>query len=50
MEFAVAKVFKPSLRREFFKQTLCEQVFCLNANTMVGGGRAQEKNERLLCK
>ncbi|KAJ1386303.1 Zinc finger, GATA-type [Sesbania bispinosa] len=37
MEFAVAKALKPSLRREFFQQALCEEIFCLNANTVVGG-------------
>ncbi|XP_027354953.1 GATA transcription factor 7-like [Abrus precatorius] len=37
MEVA-AKALKPSLRREFFfQQTLCEEILCLNANTVAGG-------------
>lgn len=38
MEFAVATALKPSLRRELlFQQTLGEELFYLNANTVVGG-------------
>lgn len=38
MEVAVAKALKPSLRREFIvQQTLCEEILCLNANTVVAG-------------
>jgi hypothetical protein len=38
MEFAVAKALKPSLRREFvFQQTLGEELFSFNANTVVAG-------------
>ncbi|KAK7351888.1 hypothetical protein VNO77_11641 [Canavalia gladiata] len=34
----MAKALKPSLRREFmFQQTLCEEIFGLNTNTVVGG-------------
>ncbi|MCI55262.1 GATA transcription factor 5-like, partial [Trifolium medium] len=38
MEFAVAKALKPSLRSEFvFQQTLGEELFSFNANTVVAG-------------
>lgn len=38
MEFAVAKALKPSLRREFvFQQTLGEELFSFNSNTVVAG-------------
>ncbi|KAL9312439.1 hypothetical protein ACSQ67_017891 [Phaseolus vulgaris] len=38
MEVAVAKALKPSLMGEFIvQQTNCEDFFCLNANTVVGG-------------
>lgn len=38
MEFVVATALKPSLRRELvFQQTLGEELFYLNANTVVGG-------------
>ncbi|XP_020218869.1 GATA transcription factor 7 [Cajanus cajan] len=41
MEVAVDKALKPSLRREFIvQQTLCEEIFCLNANA--GGAGAGE--------
>lgn len=38
MEYAVAKALKPSLRREFvFQQTLGEELFSFNSNTVVAG-------------